>query len=55
MARPLSLAALPASVHVLSAGYDMSKLEPVVEALAKATAMIKEARVKELEAGQNPG
>lgn len=52
--RSLSLADLPASVHVLSAGYDMNKLEPIVEALAKATAMIKDARAKEPEAGQNP-
>ncbi|RJO60494.1 MAG: hypothetical protein C4542_09390 [Dehalococcoidia bacterium] len=55
MSLPMSLAELPANVHVLSVGYDMSKLEPVVEALAKATAMIKEARAKELQAEQNPG
>jgi len=52
---PLSLAELPANVHVLNVGYDMTKLEPVVNVLAEATAMIKEARMKELESGQNPG
>ena len=55
MARPLSLAELPAGIHVLSVGYDINKLEPVVSALAEAVALVKEARMKELEAGQNPG
>ena len=55
MARPLSLAELPANVHVLSVGYDMSQLGPVVDALARATALIREIRQKELEARQNFG
>jgi len=54
MSLPPSLAELPANVHVISVGYDMSKLEPVVNALAQAAAMIKEVRRKELQAGQNP-
>jgi hypothetical protein len=51
MARPLSLAELPESIHVLSVGYDKSKMEPIVQALMEATAIIKAARAKELASG----
>jgi hypothetical protein len=54
-ARPLSLAELPADIHVLSVGYDMSKLESVMETLARAAAIIRETRKKELEAGPSSG
>ena len=53
MARPLSLAELPAGIHVINVGYDISKLEPVIDALTQAAAIIKENRMKELESGQN--
>jgi hypothetical protein len=49
MARPLSLAELPENVHVLSVGYDSVKLEPVVNAIVKATEMAKAAKPGGLE------
>ena len=54
MARPLSLAELPESVHVLNVGYDVSKLEPVLEALTQGLVLLKETKLKALESGQNP-
>jgi hypothetical protein len=49
MARPLSLAELPENIHVLSVGYNAAKLEPVVEAILKATEMAKAAKPGGLE------
>ncbi len=48
MGRPLSLAELPENIHVLNVGYNTVKLEPVVEALVKATEMAKVAKPDEL-------
>ncbi len=49
MARPLGLAELPENVHVISAGYDMSKLEPVVNAMVEAAANAREMYQKALQ------
>jgi hypothetical protein len=51
MARPLSLAELPDSVHIISAGYDIKKLEPVAQALVAAAANAKEVYQKSLQTG----
>ncbi|MCL2679016.1 MAG: hypothetical protein FWF18_01785 [Dehalococcoidia bacterium] len=51
-ARPLSLAELPQSVQVISVGYDMAKLAPVMEAMKAAAAHAKEVFLKAEAAGE---
>jgi hypothetical protein len=49
MARPLSLAELPEGIHIINVGYNVTKLEPLIEALVKAAEMAKVPRPGELE------
>ena len=41
IARALSLAELQDKIHVLDVGYDVTKLEPIVEAIVQATEKVK--------------